>query len=73
MNTDHPKDDNLKLIRLPEVVERTGLARPTIYRAVAREKFPKPVKFGSAALWVSHEVESWIRARMNARVESAAA
>lgn len=73
MNTDQAKDDNLKLIRLPEVMERTGLARPTIYRAVARQQFPKPVKFGSATSWVSHEVENWIRARMDARMESAAA
>jgi prophage regulatory protein len=72
MNTDQANKDQLRLIRLPEVMERTGLARPTIYRAASRGQFPKPVKFGSATSWVAQEVDSWIRARMAERLGAAA-
>jgi prophage regulatory protein len=54
----------LRLIRLSEVMNLTGLARPTIYRAVAAGRFPAAVKIGSATAWVAHEVESWIQSRI---------
>lgn len=62
----------LRLIRLPEVMNRTGLARPTIYRAIASNGFPRPTKFGSATLWAASEVDSWIRARLASRMAATA-
>lgn len=73
MSENEAKTEQLKLIRLPEVMTKTGLARPTIYRAVAAEKFPKPVKFGAATAWVLGEVDSWIQARMAERRDGIAA
>lgn len=67
MKTDQANEEQLSLIRLPEVMKRTGLARPTIYRAASRGQFPKPVKFGSATSWVAQEIDSWIRVRMAER------
>ena len=55
----------LRLIRLLEVMDRTGLSRPTIYKAMATARFPASVKFGSATMWAAHEVELWIQERIN--------
>lgn len=55
---------HLRLIRLPQVTERTGLSRPTIYKAMIANRFPASVKFGSATMWVAHEIESWIQERI---------
>jgi len=45
-------------LRLPAVMERTGLCRSAVY---AMEGFPKPVKLGGRAVaWVASEVEAWI-------------
>lgn len=50
-----------RLIRLPEVMNRVGLGRSTIYRWMSEGKFPKPVQLGGHAVaWVEEEVECWI-------------
>jgi len=37
-------DEPPALWRLRQVMQRTGLARPTLYRLAAQGQFPKPVK-----------------------------
>jgi prophage regulatory protein len=50
-----------KLIRIKDVMERTGLARSTIYKYINLGKFPQPIKLGTRAVaWVENEVETWI-------------
>jgi len=71
MNDIQATPEPLRLIRLPEVMSRTGLARPTIYRAVAKNQFPRPSKFGAATLWAANEVDAWIRERLAGRCEAA--
>ena len=50
-----------RLIKLEEVVEMCSISRSEIYRQVADERFPSPVKVGvRAARWRLSEVEAWI-------------
>jgi prophage regulatory protein len=35
-----------RILRLPGVMEKTGLGRSSIYRMVKDGEFPKPVKLG---------------------------
>jgi len=52
---------NMKLIRIKEVMSRTGLARSTVYKYISENNFPKPIKLGSRAVaWVESEIEGWI-------------
>lgn len=55
---------HLRLIRLPEVMNRVGLSRPAVYKAIAAQRFPSPIKIGTASAWVSHEIDSWIEKRI---------
>ena len=49
------------IIRLPEVISRTGLSRSSIYSFVKKETFPQPVKLGVRAIgWKTEEVSTWI-------------
>ena len=57
----------MRLIRISDVMLRTGLARPTIYKFIKTKGFPKQVNLGRAASWVEDEVDSWISTQMNAR------
>ncbi len=53
------------ILRLPDVINRTGLARSTIYLYVSKGLFPKPVKLGVRAVgWLDTEVENWIETRV---------
>jgi prophage regulatory protein len=56
------------IIRLPDVIAQTGLARSTIYLYVSNGSFPKPIKLGESAVgWVSAEVDAWIASKVELR------
>ena len=41
------KDEPFRFMRLPEVIDRTGLARSTIYRRMASQTFPRQIPLGN--------------------------
>ena len=50
-----------KILRLPNVLDRSGLSRSTIYLRVTEGRFPRPVSLGARAVgWIETEVEEWI-------------
>ncbi|WP_336389922.1 helix-turn-helix transcriptional regulator [Paracoccus saliphilus] len=56
-----------KHLRLPAVMEVTGLARSTIYAQIAEGKFPAPVKLGSRAVaWPETAIIEWLNSRPSA-------
>ncbi|HEX8594741.1 MAG TPA: AlpA family transcriptional regulator [Pseudomonas sp.] len=58
----------MRLVRLKEVIDCTGLGRSTIYKYVAEGTFPKPVSLGDRCVgWVESEVHDWIMTRIQER------
>lgn len=58
----------MRIIRLKEVIDSTGLARSTIYKFIGEGSFPKPVSMGDRCVgWVESEVHDWILARIEER------
>ena len=50
-----------KLIRLNQVIARTGLSRSRIYQYISEDKFPSNVSLGGRSVaWVDSEVSAWI-------------
>ena len=75
-----PSSNKLKsrLIRLPEVLSRTGYGRTSIYRKMDEGTFPKCLKLGSpikdptqfdcrAIAWIEDEVDQWVESRIKER------
>ncbi|EIX4508428.1 AlpA family transcriptional regulator [Escherichia coli] len=61
------------LIRLSEVMRRTGYGRAWIYRLISLGRFPKPVKIGSRSVaFIESEVDEWINQRIDASRNNAA-
>ncbi len=57
----------ITILRLPQVLARTGLSRSTIYAKVAAGEFPEPINLGGRAVgWLADEVEAWLVARVEA-------
>jgi prophage regulatory protein len=55
----------MRLIRLKEVMNITGLGRSSVYKFMDEERFPKSVSLGDRAVaWVESEVEMWIEERI---------
>ncbi len=64
---------SLQVIRLPKVLQMTGLCRSTIYQLEAEEKFPRRVQLAPRAVgWVEHEIQGWLAKRIEDRGRSAA-
>lgn len=63
-----------QLLRIPEVLRQTGLKRSTLYAALAKNEFPKPLKLnssGRAVAFLQSEVDSWIEQRVQQRDKGA--
>lgn len=67
---DHGDDDLTsdqkvgRVIRLKEVIHRTGLGRSTIYRWMGEGKFPKAIKLGGHSVaWVEQDIDRWLTER----------
>lgn len=53
------------LLRLPAVLERTGLGRSSLYAAIQEGRFPEPIRLSARAVaWPSSEVDAWIQDRI---------
>lgn len=53
------------LLRLPAVINTTGLSRSGVYAYIASGLLPKPVKIGErSTAWPSDELDSIVRARI---------
>ena len=57
-----------RFLRLPQVLEKTGLSRASVYAGAVAGWFPKRVKINERASgWVEDEVEAWLAARVAER------
>jgi predicted DNA-binding transcriptional regulator AlpA len=54
----------MRILRLPAVMERAGLCRAAIYKAVAENRFPAPV-----ALAPGCRARGWIESEITAHLE----
>ena len=66
----------MRIMRLKDVIDTTGLARSTIYKYIAEGIFPKPVNLAPAGHdgvntrgvgWVDAEIFDWVLARIEER------
>lgn len=57
-----PTNDTIILLRIPDVIGRTGLSRSSIYNLIQRGLFPAPLRpvGTTVAVWPSNKVDAWI-------------
>ena len=54
----------MKILRIRNVTEATGLSRTTLWRLERRGDFPRRVRLGPNSIgWIETEVEEWIESR----------
>ena len=64
----------MQILRLKDVIAKTGLSKASIYKQQATGNFPRsialtglPGRNRSAVGWYAYEVEVWMQARLDAR------
>lgn len=53
-----------RIIRLPELLQITGLSSASVYRWIAEGRFPAAIRLGKNSVgWRASAVEAWIESR----------
>ena len=53
-----------RMLRVPEVMARTGLSRTTLWRRVRTGTFPPPTELGENSIgWPESEITAWLAER----------
>ena len=53
------------ILRRPQVQQRTGLSRSTLYQYIKDGEFPKSIALGPRAVgWLESDVSDWISSRV---------
>lgn len=54
-----------RLLRIKEVMTRTGLSRSTIYELMSKGEFPKQVVLTERCVgWIEDEIQDWLLKRL---------
>ncbi|EOF5434010.1 AlpA family transcriptional regulator [Salmonella enterica] len=57
-----------RLLRLNQVLDKTGLKRSQVYTYMRSGDFPHSIKIGpSSVAWLESEIEEWINQKLNSR------
>lgn len=65
--TIHSDDEDLRLLRIEDVLELTTYSRATLYRRIKAGTFPAPIEDEGTRLWCNGEIREWKRAKLAAR------
>lgn len=61
---DRTKEQAPQILRIKEVIQRTGVPRSTVYAWIAVGDFPRPIKLGRRSVgWLEESVSAWIQSR----------
>ena len=57
-------------IRLPAVLQKVAMSKSQIYKLIAQDQFPIPVKVSRRiSCWVTLEIDDWIEKKIKQRDE----
>lgn len=57
-----PSAQDDRLLRLPEVLERTGVQKTKLYDLIKAGRFPEPRKIGRGSRWRLSDVAAFVAA-----------
>lgn len=58
------------ILRRRQVEARTGLSKSSIYLAIQRGEFPRPIKIGKRAVgWIECDIDAWMQERIERRAQ----
>ena len=59
-------NNDISILRRPQVEAKTGLSRSSIYAQMKKGHFPKPIKLGPRSVgWVDSSINAWIQAKID--------
>jgi prophage regulatory protein len=67
METESASRQEIRFMRLPEVLALCGKSRSSVYAAIKKGEFPAPVKLSTrSSAWIRSEIAAWAESRVKA-------
>lgn len=63
----HTRDEDLRLLRIDQVLDLVPIGRSSLYRAIKADEFPAPIKQGGTSLWPNSEIRGWLQTKLAGR------
>lgn len=58
----------MKIIKVPEVLERCAMSKASLYRMLQRNEFPRQVRISIRSIgFYEHEVNEWLAERIRVK------
>ncbi len=55
-----------RFLRIPEILQRTGMRKTTFYNRINLGLFPKQIPIGSnLVVWIERDVQTWIQEQID--------
>ncbi|WP_434534006.1 helix-turn-helix transcriptional regulator [Enterobacter hormaechei] len=71
MLNSEPSYKKLRLLRMSDVIDLTGLPKSTIYLKMKSKEFPRQVSIGARSVaWVEAEINDWIENNIQNRKDN---
>jgi prophage regulatory protein len=64
--------DELKLLRIEDVANKTTLAKSTIWLKISQGNFIPPARIGGISVWKQSDVDAWIQKHFDQQTGAAA-
>ena len=65
------KANDDRLLSIKEVLEMVGVSKSTLYKMIAEDRFPRPVRIRlRGARWWQSEITEWVNSRPRATEEN---
>ena len=60
-----------KVLRLPQVINQTGLSRSSIYLKVQKGDFPKQINISERSVgWLQSDIDTWLNKQIQLSITS---
>ena len=55
-----------RFLRIPEIVQRTGMSKATVYNRINQGLFPKQIPIGAnLVVWLESDVQKWMQEQID--------
>jgi prophage regulatory protein len=56
-----------RILRMPQVIDRVGMSKSSIYDYISKGTFPSQIKLGARSSgWLESDIDCWIAQRLHA-------
>lgn len=68
-NSEMEKEKRMRLLKIDQVKDKSGLCKTLIYEKMNNGTFPKQIKIGRNSRWLEAEIDAWIEKQVQPQTD----